>query len=340
MPHSTPRPRPPFAVVGVSALFPGSTDTTGFWRDILAGTDLIDDVPPGHWLIEDYYDPDPSAPDKTYGRRGGFLGEVDFDALGFGVPPNLMPSTDTSQLLALIVAQRVLQDAAGEQFESMDRAAISVILGVTSAQELYGTMVSRLQRPVWAKALRESGLPESQVEDVCQRIADSYVPWQESSFPGLLGNVVAGRIANRLDLGGTNCVTDAACASTFSALSMAVNELYLGDSDLVITGGVDAMNDILMFMCFSKTPALSATGDCRPFSDQADGTLLGEGLGMVALKRLEDAERDGDRIYALIRGVGTSSDGRSKSVYAPVAEGQASSLRRAYRSAGYSPSTV
>ena len=340
MPHSTPRPRPPIAVVGVSALFPGSTDTTGFWRDILAGTDLIDDVPPGHWLIEDYYDPDPSAPDKTYGRRGGFLGEVDFDALGFGVPPNLMPSTDTSQLLALIVAQRVLQDAAGEQFESMDRAAISVILGVTSAQELYGTMVSRLQRPVWAKALRESGLPESQVEDVCQRIADSYVPWQESSFPGLLGNVVAGRIANRLDLGGTNCVTDAACASTFSALSMAVNELYLGDSDLVITGGVDAMNDILMFMCFSKTPALSATGDCRPFSDQADGTLLGEGLGMVALKRLEDAERDGDRIYALIRGVGTSSDGRSKSVYAPVAEGQASSLRRAYRSAGYSPSTV
>ncbi|MBW1885608.1 MAG: polyketide synthase, partial [Deltaproteobacteria bacterium] len=154
------------------------------------------------------------------------------------------------------------------------------------------------------------------------------------------GNVVAGRIANRLDLGGTNCVSDAACASSFSALSMAANELYLGDSDMVITGGVDTMNDIFMFMCFSKTPALSPTGDCRPFSDQADGTMLGEGLGMVALKRLEDAERAGDRIYAVINGVGSSSDGRAKSVYAPLPEGQAQALRRAYEHAGFGPDQV
>ena len=111
-------------------------------------------------------------------------------------------------------------------------------------------------------------------------------------------------------------------------------------SDLVITGGVDTLNDIFMFMCFSKTPALSPTGDCRPFSDEADGTMLGEGLGMVALKRLDDAERDGDRIYAVIRGVGSSSDGRAKSVYAPRAEGQAQALRRAYAAAGYGPETV
>ena len=159
-------------------------------------------------------------------------------------------------------------------------------------------------------------------------------------FPGLLGNVVAGRIANRLNLGGTNCVIDAACASTLSALSMAVAELQLGHSDLVITGGVDTFNDIFMFMCFSKTPALSPTGDCRPFSDEADGTMLGEGLGMVALKRLADAERDGDRIYAVMRGVGSSSDGRSKSVYAPVPAGQAKALDRAYELAGYGPETV
>jgi 3-oxoacyl-(acyl-carrier-protein) synthase len=107
---------------------------------------------------------------------------------------------------------------------------------------------------------------------------------------------------------------------------MAVNELALGQSDLVITGGVDAMNDIFMYMCFSKTPALSPSGDCRPFSDKADGTMLGEGLGMVALKRLDDAERDGDAIYAVIRGLGSSSDGRAKSVYAPSAQGQARAL--------------
>ncbi len=332
--------RVPIAIVGVSALFPGSVDETGFWRDILAGRDLIRDVPPSHWLIDDYYDPDPAAPDKTYARRGAFLDPVPFDTLGFGVPPSIVPATDTVQLLALIVAQRVLEDAARGQFAALPRERIGVILGVTSGQELLSTMASRLQRPVWIKALREAGLPESQVAGICDRIAASYVPWQESTFPGLLGNVVAGRIANRFDLGGTNCVTDAACASTFSAVSMAVNELTLGQADLVITGGVDTLNDIFMYLCFSKTPALSRTGDCRPFSDEADGTLLGEGLAMVALKRLDDAEAAGDRIYAVLRGLGSSSDGRAKSVYAPRAEGQALALRRAYAAAGYGPETV
>lgn len=328
------------AIVGVSALFPGSLDKHGFWRDICAGSDLLSDVPPSHWLVEDYYDPDPSAPDKTYAKRGAFLNDVDFDALSWGVPPSIMEATDTSQLLSLIVAQRVLDEASAGQFAEMDKSRISVILGVTSAQELLAASVSRLQRPMWVKGLRDAGVPEDEVEDICERIAACYTPWQESTFPGLLGNVVAGRIANRLDLGGTNCVTDAACASTFSAIQMGVSELLLGDSDLVVAGGVDTLNDIFMFMCFSKTPALSRTGDCRPFSAHGDGTMLGEGIGMFALKRLEDAERDGDAIYAVLCGVGTSSDGRSKSVYAPVSKGQSHALRRAYDKAGYAPSTV
>ncbi|WP_394833700.1 SDR family oxidoreductase [Pendulispora rubella] len=329
----------PIAVIGISALFPGSTDAKGFWSDILAGRDLVSEVPPTHWLIEDYYDPNPAAPDKTYCKRGAFLGPVDFDPMEFGVPPNIMPATDTAQLLALIVAQKVLDDV-GESFRSIDREKVSVILGVTSGQELLGSMVSRLQRPIWLKALRDSGIPEAEAQGICERIANHYVPWQESSFPGLLGNVVAGRIANRFDLHGTNCVTDAACASALSALSMGMNELAVGQSDLVITGGVDTMNDILMYMCFSKTPALSPSGDCRPFSSAADGTLLGEGMAMLALRRLEDAERDGNRIYAVIRGLGSSSDGRSKSVYAPLPEGQARALRRAYEQAGYGPESV
>jgi len=330
----------PIAVVGAAALFPGSIDKEGFWRDILAGRDLVTDVPASHWLIDDYYDPDPRARDKTYCKRGAFLPDVDFDPVEWGVPPSILPSTDTNQLLALIVAQQVLEDACGGSFKDLPRDRVSVILGVTSAQELLGSMVSRLQRPVWVKALREMGLPEDKVTDACERIAAHYVEWQESSFPGILGNVVAGRIANRLDLGGTNCVTDAACASSLSALSMAMAELHMGHSDLVITGGADTMNDIFMYICFSKTPALSPTGDCRPFSDGADGTLLGEGIGMVALKRLADAERDGDRIYAVIAGVGSSSDGRTKSIYAPAPAGQAKALRRAYQSAGFGPETV
>ncbi len=330
----------PVAVVGISALFPGSIDAPGFWRDIVSGRDLVTDVPATHWLIEDYYDPDPEALDKTYAKRGAFIRDVPFDPMEWGVPPSIVPATDTTQLLSLILAKAALDDASGGRSAEMNKERMSVILGVTGAQELLGTMVSRLQKPAWVKGLREAGLPEDDVQRAAERIAAQYVPWQESSFPGLLGNVVAGRIANRLDLGGTNCVTDAACASSFSALSMALNELYLGQADVVLTGGCDTMNDIFMYLCFSKTPALSPSGDCRPFSDKADGTLLGEGIGLFALKRLSDAERDGNAIYAVIRAVGASSDGRAKSVYAPVPQGQEKALRRTYEMAGYGPETV
>ena len=197
-----------------------------------------------------------------------------------------------------------------------------------------------MQRPIWRKALLENGLAEDEADEICRDIADHYPVWQESTFPGLLGNVVAGRVANRLNLGGSNFVVDAACASSLSALQSALHRLYLNESDLVLTGGVDALNDVMMYMCFSKTPAFSATGDCRPFSDAADGTIIGEGVGMLALKRLSDAERDGDPIHAVIRGIGSSSDGRASSVYAPRSEGQAKALRRAYERAGYAPSTV
>ncbi len=335
--HTT---RPPVAVVGVSALFPGSVDSTGFWSDILDGTDRMADVPSSHWLIDDHYDGDIFARDKTYGRRGGFLETIDLDVMGFGIPPVAVPSTDTAQLLALIVAQRVLDDAVTGQFSELDRSRASVILGVTSGQELLGAMASRMNRPLWLQGMRRAGVPEDVALAACDEISDLHPQWQESTFPGLLGNVVAGRIANRLDLGGTNCVTDAACASSFSALSMGVNELYLGDSDLVIAGGVDTMNDIFMYMCFSKTPALSQSEDIRAFSDKADGTMLGEGIGMVALKRLADAERDGNHIYCVVNAVGSSSDGRSKSVYAPVSAGQARAISNTYDKSGYGPDTV
>ncbi len=272
--------------------------------------------------------------------RGAFLPDIDFAPMDFGIPPNAAPATDTAQLLALKVAQRVLEDVAGGDISQLDRERVSVILGTAGGTEMANYMSAGLHRPVWERALRAAGLSEREMTAFSEKVASCYTPWQENTFPGLLGNVVAGRIANRFDLGGTNCVIDAACASSLAALEAGLNELYLGKSDMVITGGVDAINDILMFMCFAKVTALSPTGDCRPFSDQSDGTMLGEGLAMLALKRLDDAERDGDRIYAVIRGIGTSSDGRAKSIYAPSAAGQAKALRRAYEAAGYGPETV
>ena len=165
----------------------------------------------------------------------------------------------------------------------------------------------------------------------------AYVRWEENSFPGLLGNVIAGRIANRLNLGGTNCTVDAACASSLSAMKMAISDLLEYRSDMMIAGGVDADNSPLMYMCFSKTPAFTKGENPRPFDEDSGGVMIGEGLGMVVLKRLEDAERDGDRIYAVVKGIGTSSDGKFKSIYAPRSGGQAKALRRAYEDANVEP---
>ncbi|MCP4674508.1 MAG: 3-oxoacyl-ACP reductase, partial [Deltaproteobacteria bacterium] len=324
------------AIVGTGTLFPESLDSMALWRNIIEGKDLITDVPPSHWMISDYYDEDIKAGLKTYSKRGAFLPEVDFNPMEFGMPPKTMTATDTVQTLSLLVCKKLIEDTNSLRLEKVNKKDISVILGIAAGTELIEQMSSKIQKPVWVKALRENGLEESVVQAVCGDIEDSYPAWTEDTFPGLLANVVAGRITNRFDFGGVNCVVDAACASSVSAMMMAVQQLQLGNADLVITGGADALNNIFMYMCFSKTPALSHSGDIRPFSAEADGTMLGEGVTMMALRRLEDAERDGDKVYAVLNSVGASSDGRAKSVYAPAAKGQALAIEQAYAGLDYS----
>ncbi|WP_075879982.1 type I polyketide synthase [Vreelandella massiliensis] len=331
--------RPAAAIVGIGSLFPGSSDTGGFWRDVVTGRDCFREVPSSHWLVDDYFDADPSATDKVYARRGAFIEPQPFEPLAFGIPPSILSSTDSVQVLSLMVARRVLEEATRAGAE-LGRDRIGVILGVTGTTELCNHSSARLQRPIWVKALRETGMPEDQVQVAADRIAEHYIPWREDTFPGLLNNVAAGRIANKLDLHGTNFTTDSACASSFSALAAAADELAMGRADLMIVGGADTMNDVASFACFSATPALSPTEGCRPFSVNGDGTLLGEGVGLIALRRLEEAEAEEQPIYAVIRGIGSASDGRGVSVYAPHSEGQARALRRAYDEAGFSPRTV
>jgi acyl transferase domain-containing protein/NADP-dependent 3-hydroxy acid dehydrogenase YdfG len=330
----------PIAIIGMGCLFPQADNRDEYWANIKSGADAITDIPASHWSAADYFDSDPKRPDLTYAKRGGFLKPVDFDPGEFGIAPNAIEATDSAQLLGLVAAGMALRDAGYGPERDFDRSRVSVILGVTGSLELVIPLGARLGHPIWRRALAEAGVPSEQAEWIIARIKEGYVPWQESSFPGLLGNVVAGRIANRYNLGGANCVVDAACASSLSALNLAGLELAAHRSSLVVTGGADCFNDIFMFMCFSKTPALSATGDIRPFDAKGDGTMLGEGLGMLVLKRLDEAERDGDRIYAVLKGVGSSSDGRGKSIYAPSAEGQAKALAAAYEHAGCGPETV
>ena len=328
------------AIIGIGCLFPQADDQNAYWANIMDGVDAITEVPDSHWPVEAYYDQDQKSPDRTYGRRGGFLAPVDFNPMEFNIPPNVLEAIDTSQLLGLVAAGQALKDAGYGPERPFDKSRASVILGVTGTLELVIPLGARLGHPIWRSALKDAGVDDAVAQDVVERISDSYVPWQENSFPGLLGNVVAGRISKQYDLGGTNCVVDAACASSLSALHLASMELASGKADLVVTGGIDTFNDIFMYMCFSKTPALSPSGNAKPFDVSADGTILGEGLGIVVLKRLADAERDGDRIYAVIRGVGSSSDGKGDAIYAPSASGQKKALRNAYQNAGVTPESI
>ncbi|MEU3786940.1 SDR family NAD(P)-dependent oxidoreductase [Streptomyces sp900129855] len=331
--------RDPIAIVGLSALYPKSRDLHEFWANVVSAADCIEDVPATHWDVSEHYDPDPTAPDKTYSRRGGFIPTVDFNPLEFGLPPNTLEVTDVLQLLSLVVARDVLKDAGSDQ-EWYDASRTGVILGVTGANQLTQPLSNRLQTPVLKEVVRSCGLSERDAEEIAEKFKLAFAPWEENSFPGMLGNVVAGRIANRLDLGGTNMTIDAACASSLGAVKSAISDLLERRSDTMLVGGCDAENTIFMYLCFSKTPAFSKTGGIRPFDENADGTLIGEGIGMLALRRLSDAERDGNRIYAVIRGIGSSSDGRFKSIYAPRKEGQMAALRRAYEDADVSPDSI
>ncbi|WP_308287764.1 SDR family NAD(P)-dependent oxidoreductase [Streptomyces griseoincarnatus] len=331
--------RDPIAIVGLSALFPKSRNLREFWSNVVSAADCIDDVPAGHWDVDEHYDPDPTVPDKTYARRGGFIPDTPFNPLEFGLPPNTLEVTDVLQLLSLVVARDLLKDAGAEQ-PWYDKSRTGVVLGITGANQLTQPLTARLQSGVLKEVVRSCGLSQRDAEEIVAKFRLAYAPWEENSFPGMLGNVVAGRIANRFDLGGINMTVDAACASSLGAVRTAVSELVEHRADTMIVGGCDAENTIFMYLCFSKTPALSKSGHIRPFDENADGTLIGEGIGMLALRRLSDAERDGNRVYAVLRGIGTSSDGRFKSIYAPRKEGQMVALRRAYEDADCSPASV
>ncbi|PMB39153.1 beta-ketoacyl synthase, partial [Fischerella thermalis CCMEE 5319] len=330
----------PVAIIGMASIFPESKNLQEYWEKIIRKVDCITDVPPSRWNINEYYDPHPKTPDKTYCKRGGFIPDIEFNPMEFGLPPNVLEVTDVSQLLGLVVAKAAMEDAGYGEKSQFNRERTGVVLGVALARQMSMPLATRLEYPVWEKVLKSSGLSDEDTQKIIEKIKSAYVQWEENAFPGMLANIVAGRIANRLDLGGMNCVVDAACASSLGALAMSISELIEHRADMMLTGGVDTDNSIVAYMCFSKTPAVSPSQNPKPFDAQSDGMMLAEGIGMLVLKRLEDAIRDNDRIYAVIKGIGTSSDGRYKSIYAPRPEGQVKALHRAYEDAGFSPTSV
>lgn len=315
------------AIVGMACVLPRAGSLADYWENILDGVDAITEVPARRWDWRLYFDSDRTAKDKIYSKWGGFLDDVLFDPTRYGMPPKSIESVDPMQLMALEVARRALDDA-GYGDRPFDRERASCIIGASGGAGDVGMQYGlRSELPRFTGALPAA-------------VAERLPQWTEDSFAGILLNVVAGRIANRLDFGGTNFVTDAACASSLAAVYQGVSELVAGRSDMVLAGGVDTVQGPFGYLCFSKTQALSPRGRCATFSASGDGIVISEGIAMLVLKRLADAERDGDRVYAVIKGVGGSSDGRGRGLTAPLPAGQLRAMRRAYAQAGFAPHTV
>lgn len=315
------------AIVGMSLFVPGANDVGMFWDIILNNKNTIKEIPAERWDWKLLFDEDPKAEDRAYSRWGGFIDEVMFDPIKYGIPPKSIPNISTAQLLALENVTMALEDA-GIEPKEMDRENTSVIFATTdSGGFLSNSLVIR------------STIPFFSTEDACD-IRSRTQGWNEETFPGILGNVVAGRIANRLDFGGRNYVVDAACASSLVAVDLAVRELTSKRSKIVVAGGIDVGQTPFGYLAFSKTAALSPTGESLPFDKRANGIVLSEGSAVLILKRLEDAEKDGDKIYAVLKGIAGSSDGRAMGMTAPRSDGQQLSISRAYKEAGFGPGTI
>ena len=336
-------PKEDIAIIGMACVFPGAAHMRQYWENIIHKVDAISD-PPADWEAELFWDPASTENDRTYCKRGGYLGKLaEFDPYAYGIMPNAVDGTEPDHFMALRAAHDALADS-GPRDISAVKARTAVIIG-------RGTYVNRgngaaLQQGVMVESviriLRQlhPEYTEAELALIKKELRKSAPQFHSDTASGLVPNIITGRIANRLDLMGPNYLVDAACASSLVAVEHGMRELRSGQCDLVLAGGVHSNTSPVLVMIFSQLKALSRKGQMRPFDADADGTLLGEGVGMVLLKRVSDAERDNDKIYALLKGIGVASDGRALGVLAPRIEGEITALERAYENAGIDPSTI
>lgn len=317
------------AIVGASCLVPGANDIESFWRNLLEGRDAITEIPAKRWDWRLYYDQRPGTRDRIVSKWGGFVDPIPFDPLRFGIPPKSLHSITPPQLLALELTRRALVNAGFKDARPTPavRERTSVVFAIGNTADVEQMYMTRATLPLV-------------VGPVDEAVRNRLPEWTEESYPGLLPSVTAGRVANRFDFGGANLTIDAACASSFAALDVAVSELTGGRSDLVVCGGLEFEMSPQAFMGFSHTRALSPSGRASVFDQSADGIVISEGGVVIVLKRLADAVRDGDQIYAVIKSVAASSDGRGLSMTAPKPAGQRLALTRAYLRAGIDPATI
>jgi acyl transferase domain-containing protein/thioesterase domain-containing protein/phosphopantetheinyl transferase/acyl carrier protein len=330
------------AIIGMSTLLPKAPDTRQFWQNL---NDKVDGVTEGHpdW-VQHFYDPEMTEAARIYTKKGGFLDrETRFDPLEFGIMPSTIDGTTPDHFLAMKACKEAMVDAGYWDNPKWDKTRTGVILGY-GPNANRGNLVAFQHGLVVDQTLAivKAMLPDIEDDlllEIRRDIESGLPPLRPEIVPGFVANVLTGRIANRLDLMGPNYIVDAACSASFISLDAAMNELQSGRSDLMLAGGVNCSMPPQMMMVFSIIEALTRE-KVRPFDKNASGVILGEGLGVFVLKRLEEAERDGDRIYAVIKGLSLASDGKSKGLLAPRLEGEILAMERTYEECGIDRNTI
>ena len=338
----------PVAIIGIGAIMPDAPDAKLFWENILKSHYSVVDVPKDRWNTDLYYNSDPSVPDKSYSKIGAWVRQFEFSPikLRIPIPPTVLAQMDLTQQWGIAASHQALSDY-GYPERTLDPDRMAVVIGNSNAGERHYRTTMRILLPEYVQALTTSdtfkGLPaevqQQLVENMQNNIRSQIPDITEDTMSGELSNIIAGRIANVFNFNGPNFVTDAACASSLAALQAAVQGLNSFQFDTALAGGVDRNMGPESYVKFCKIGALSADGS-RPYAEGANGFVMGEGTAIFLLKRLADAERDGDRIYAVIRGIGSSSDGKGKGITAPNPIGQQKALERAWKNAAVTPASV
>ena len=318
----------PIAIVGIGGIFPNAPTLDAFWQNIERGVSAAREVPDGRWPLPlaEIYHPQRGLIDHVYSKRGCYITEFALDAAGLNLAPTLIAQLDPVFHLALHAARAALHDA---NLTEAERRTAGVILGnIALPTETMSAMTAEILGQAFEHAVLHpcEGLKPSQ--------GFSTHPINRHAV-----GMVAGITAQALGLGGGSFTVDGACAASLYALNFAVLELQAGRADAMLTGGVCRPDSAFTQMGFCQLGALSPTGTCAPFDAKNDGLVVGEGAGMFVLKRLDDALRDGNQIYAVIRGIGLSND-RQGNLLAPDAEGQLRAMRAAYAQAGWQPQDV
>ena len=338
-------PFEPIAVIGLAALMPDAPSIDAFWQNIIDSKVSIKEIHEGRWPgpINHFYrkgGPGDSKEGFTYSKIGALVDGFEFDWRRWRQPPGTLPQIDPCQLWAVSVAADAIEQAGYDgDSKDIDRTRC----GVVFANALGGENRNLSNIRVWSnhttELAKKHGLAEQNAEAFTNDLLEGTPRVDEDTMPGELANVVSGRVANLLDLQGPNHAMDAACASSMAAVLDACRLLQTRQVDLMLAGATDRTMDPATFSKFSAIGALSPTHS-TPFDAGANGFVMGEGAGVLLLKRLSEAIADGDEIHAVIRGIGGSSDGRGKGITAPSQRGQVQAIARAYNQAGYPASTV